>query len=424
MPKRLRLAFLGNTFEFKECVQECLQSLTEDDLVPEDACNLLDEMPKELWEHEAAMAVRLKIVKVLMKEVDEHAKRREEGGTVAKEAAAAAGLMCKVTKALVGIIDELGPRAVHGEASTRRKKEVLEEAGGALCMALGPVDRMFDQGQTSKQFKHALYISLPLRADIKRLSAGVMSILLGSDKLQLRSENDAYYLLCAWLSQSKRISDQKECRVLFSRFLPQLRFQHMSKDFLNAFVSACPYANAPGLLSYILRHSHARLTLPRNLHDSHKKLVRMGKKDRSMGDLPCTIKSKLDLQDLLPLKLKKAPEVPERVSKYIGLASGFPVAVQVNRDAKGVFGIYVYVGMPVWQGLIVDGGVESRVAFECWVKTRKTTNYLGYLFNGKGGWGWPDFFGKPWEDVVFPNSPYFPDGVMTVEVTMKPIKRD
>jgi len=424
MSKRLRLAFLGNTFEFKECVKECLQSLSEDALVPEDACTLLDKMPKELWEHEAAMAIRIKIAKVLVEEVDKQAKRREEGGTVAKETAAAADLMCKVTKALVGIIDELGPRAVHGEASTRSKYEILEQVGGALCMVLGPVDQMFDQGPASKQFKHTLYISLPLCVDIKRLSARVMSILLGSDKLQLRSENDAYYLLCAWLSQSRRISDQKECRVLFSRFLPQLRFEHMSQDFLSAFVSACPYANASGLFSYILRYSHARLTLPRNLHDSHKKLVKMGKKDRSMGDLPCTLKSKLGLQDLLPLKLKKAPEVPERISKYIGLALGFPVAVQVNREAKGLFGIYVYVGMPLWQGLSVDEGRESRVAFECWVETGKKTNYLGYLFNGKGSRGWPDFFGKPWEDVVFPDSPYFPDGVMTMEVTMKPIKRN
>ena len=30
----------------------------------------------------------------------------------------------------------------------------------------------------------------------------------------------------------------------------------------------------------------------------------------------------------------------------------------------------------------------------------------------------------PWEEVVSPHSPYFPDGAMTVEVTMKPIKQD
>ena len=42
---RLRLAFLGNAFEFAECVQECLQSLSEEDLTIEDTFSLLDEMP-------------------------------------------------------------------------------------------------------------------------------------------------------------------------------------------------------------------------------------------------------------------------------------------------------------------------------------------------------------------------------------------
>lgn len=52
---RLRLAYLGNAFKFVDCVQECLQSLSEDDLTLEDSFSLLDEMPEELWEHEAAM---------------------------------------------------------------------------------------------------------------------------------------------------------------------------------------------------------------------------------------------------------------------------------------------------------------------------------------------------------------------------------
>jgi len=46
---RLRLAFLGNAFEFVDCVQECLQSLSEEDMTLADALSLLDEMPEELW---------------------------------------------------------------------------------------------------------------------------------------------------------------------------------------------------------------------------------------------------------------------------------------------------------------------------------------------------------------------------------------
>ena len=68
---RLRLAFWANAFEFVDCVQECLQSLSEEQLAVGDALSLLEEMPEELWEHEAAMALREKLIKVLMEAVDE-----------------------------------------------------------------------------------------------------------------------------------------------------------------------------------------------------------------------------------------------------------------------------------------------------------------------------------------------------------------
>lgn len=63
---RLRLAFMANAFEFVDCVQECLQSLSEEKLTLEDASSLLDEMPEELWEHEAEEGVEM-------------AKRKKEG---------------------------------------------------------------------------------------------------------------------------------------------------------------------------------------------------------------------------------------------------------------------------------------------------------------------------------------------------------
>jgi hypothetical protein len=46
-------------------VQECLQSLSEEELTLEDALSLLDEMPEEFWDHEAAMAIRSKIIEIL-----------------------------------------------------------------------------------------------------------------------------------------------------------------------------------------------------------------------------------------------------------------------------------------------------------------------------------------------------------------------
>jgi len=92
--------------------------------------------------------------------------------------------------------------------------KALRQAGEALSKALGSVDRMFEEGALtnglSSRFGSTFYKVLPLHPDIKNLSAEVMEVLLGSDTLQLRSENDAHYLLCAWLSQD-----------LYSRLVPR-----------------------------------------------------------------------------------------------------------------------------------------------------------------------------------------------------------
>jgi len=242
------------------------------------------------------------------------------------------------------------------------------------------VSGLFEEGTTEgghpADKSDVIYTCLSLRPDVKEFPAGVMEVLLGSEKLQLRSENDAYYLMCAWLLQSEHISDQEERQVLFKSFCRQLRFHFMSQDFLGALVTACPYARASefDFLLDIMRCSHTRRTLPQNLPDSQRKRVKMGKEDRSMGNLTCTFKNSFNLAALLPLKKDLEDLAP--VYKYIGLAWGFPVAIQVKHEAEGTLGIYVYVGMPPRQGLRVEGGVESRTAFEFTLKAGKETNTL------------------------------------------------
>ena len=54
---------------------------------------------------------------------------------------------------------------------------------------------------------------LPLRADIKDLSAVVVEVLLGSEALQLRSENDVYYLLCAWRHTPRAFLTMRNAKV-------------------------------------------------------------------------------------------------------------------------------------------------------------------------------------------------------------------
>jgi len=300
----------------------------------------------------------------------------------------------------------------------------LRQADEALCKALGPVSGLFEQGTAEGGHPldrmDAFYTRLPLRADIKGLSAAVMEALLGSDKLQLRSENDAYYLLCAWLSQSERISDEGSRRTFFKRVFPQLRFHHMTEDFFGAFLSACPYTrslDSDFLLDNLMSRSVARRTLPLILPDSQRKTIKMGEKDRSTHNLMCTFVSRFDLLDLLPLK--KAPG--QRVHKFIGLASGFPVAVSVQREGKGTMGLYVFLGMPRGKGR-AERAIEDHAGFLVRLEAGGVGKTMANMFQGNG-WGWQDFLGMPWEEIVYENSPYFPNGVITVGLTMDSIGR-
>ena len=88
--------------------------------------------------------------------------------------------------------------------------------------------------------------------------------------------------------------------------------------------------------------------------------------------------------------------------------------------AEGAVGLYVYVDFPFGQVLGVEE--DDRYArFEFSIKAGGLTLTAKHFFDGDGSWGWSRFFDKSWAEVVCPDSPYFPGGVMAVEVTMKPI---
>jgi len=302
--------------------------------------------------------------------------------------------------------------------------KALRQAGEALGKALGSVDRMFEEGALtnglSSRFGSTFYKVLPLHPDIKNLSAEVMEVLLGSDTLQLRSENDAHYLLCAWLSQSPQLK-KSERQARFQQLLPQLRFPRMSQDFHSTVISTYPYANTPHLLRRIMRLSHAPCTAPWSQAEIERHGVKLGQHDRDLDDLSCHLYCKLELTDILPLS--KRPSKPNSVYKFVGLAVGFPVVLSVVHEAEGTMGLYVDAGVPV--GKEVDASDESYACFNFSVKAGGETYFCKHFFNGEFSWGWPDFFGRrSWEEVVCPESPYFPNGVLEVELTMAPIQRE
>jgi len=180
-----------------------------------------------------------------------------------------------------------------------------------------------------------------------------MEVLLGSDTLQLRSENDAYYLLCAWLFQNTRFDKKKKQKdkeeeeeeereqeddeeekavaaeeeggeeeesadddneeedeeeekykdqAILKQLLPQLRFHHMSHGFLCMVVSACPFARACDALPYIVSCGHALRAMSRAL--ANRTDANGSKVDRSTGDMKCIFRNEIDLAERLRIVMK------------------------------------------------------------------------------------------------------------------------
>ena len=110
----------------------------------------------------------------------------------------------------------LGIGQREGKTGDAAKQE-LEAGVEALAKCLGPVAGMFEEGVMK-----LASTTLPLRADVKQLSAAVFKRLLASDALHLQLENEAFALLVAWLRQSPRA--RGKCGALFKELAPLLRY--------------------------------------------------------------------------------------------------------------------------------------------------------------------------------------------------------
>ena len=215
------------------------------------------------------------------------------------------------------------------------------------------------------------------------------------------------------------VEEEDDWQVLFRRLVQQLCFHHMSHDFLCSVVSACPIANASGVLPYIMCCRHVLRTVPRTLQRG----ANVGNKDRSMNNLECILTSEFKLADFFRVVTVKEEPYKVCINKYVGLAVGFPVAMCVARAPTLVPILYVHVGMPPWHVFDVEGGMKRCAGFEVTLKLGGQVRATEFLFDGVQPWAWK-VFRKPWETVVCPSSPYFGNGVLTIRLTMTPVKKE
>lgn len=189
----------------------------------------------------------------------------------------------------------------------------------------------------------------------------------------------------------------------------------MSPDFLGTVVSWCPLAIESEQLSYIMHQSLIYRSTDHVLAKSLK--IDMGPANRGSEDNALAhIKTDVRLVDMSPLQHKTSMG-----GKVIGLVCGYPIAVTVQRGMKDTFGIFLCVLMrnPIMPvGLVRRVGVYYRIQ-----AGGENKPFLSGFFEPNClGRGYLDYFSKSWSESVHNTSLYFPDGAMSVEITMKPIR--
>jgi hypothetical protein len=312
-------------------------------------------------------------------------------------------------------------RVLDKPSSADLKEATLQQAGKALAQALGPVHELFGAGDVKVGVDNPghFFARVPLRALALGLSFEAMDVLLQSEALMLRSENEAYYFLGAWLYQSCPLPEQR--MSAFKRLVKHIRFNRLSTDFLANCVSYCPLATTSSLLPFMMRSGLVLRNVDMKMALSGAQPP-AGEPSRRRGKLEWVLESHLPSADLLLL------DKGESLIRHLGLAGGYPVALYVKREREGdTLGVYVRVYMPVWE---VEGaedvidGVGRGMGFECCVRlSDRSFSFTHYFKGDSAGFGWMNFFLKPWGEVVHVESALFNSGKAEVELKIKPILR-
>jgi hypothetical protein len=200
---------------------------------------------------------------------------------------------------------------------TQAQRAQLRQGRDALALCLGPVSGFFVPevgGRTQSSggiFKK--YTVLPLRSDIKQLSLVALWHLLASEQLQVESENEGYLLVACWAAHSDNS---------FHRLVGQIRWQHLTDDFIANCVAHCPMMRKSGgpplanLITAALAHRH----VPPAILAQDRIVV-----DRNRGNPPgrasWTLRTGIQVE-----------ETEASMYKIIGQASGYPVELAITHE--------------------------------------------------------------------------------------------
>jgi hypothetical protein len=261
---------------------------------------------------------------------------------------------------------------------------------------------------------------------LQDLSPTVFEALLSSEGLQIKTANEAFWLLLAWVEAQSEESEEGK-QALFTRMAKHLSFPAMDPGYILLLVSKHPRIIAAGLESEVLRASLIHSNLARRTDSEVDWLYDRATdfpapKERfpwPCGKATWTLDLSFNAADAAAVKSG------QQCWKMVGLVAGLPWCVELEHedDQENEVGVYTMSDLPFdWMTYGDGAGFFFHYKLEVALGTPHTKTFSSD--KSERTWTesrpWGGIFGA-WDKVFREGSEWLVDGELRVRVTLETI---
>jgi hypothetical protein len=257
---------------------------------------------------------------------------------------------------------------------------------------------------------------------MQNLSPAVFESLISSDSLQLKTENEAFWLLLAWMEAQSEESQEdtgEDEHELFNRMAKHLRFHAMDPSYILLLVSEHPRIISAGLQGRVLRESLGHATLarrtPTQVANFNRCSVKLSSSRVPSGKVSWSKDVTFTASDVAEASNDRF------CHKTVGLVAGIPWKVRLDREDDDV--VKVSTGLDAFLGYkalhhSLGGGIFFSYRLEIGPRSRVYTSSIHDAAElWTDGTLWSEALGA-WEDVLAEGSDWLRDGNLDVKVTI------
>jgi hypothetical protein len=249
----------------------------------------------------------------------------------------------------------------------------------------------------------------------------VFEALISSSWLRFKLENEAFWLLLAWVEAQSGESEEGK-QALFTRLAQHLSFAAMDPGYIVLMVSEHPRIIAAGLQKKALTDSLVRANQARRSMEDSKGYMGpyLGRWKATPTPVTWTFEVSFNAVEAAAL------QPGEECRKVVGLVAGMPWYVELYRtavyDETGGVEVFTNCSLPFeWTNLEDGGGFYFKYKIEVGVGTPREcdieeSDLLKRCWPADDMWG--DTF-APWVDIVREGSDWLVDGELHMRLTVK-----